>query len=167
MRWLRHIFAPSAHSVFPEASLERIAHAIADGERTHGGQVMFAVESDLALSSLWKGVTPRQRAGHAFALLRTWDTEANNGVLVYLLLADHAIEIVADRGLHGRVEAQQWQRICTHLRTKLGEGEYEAAVLAAIAEVSQLLARHFPGDPERPRGNELPDRPQLIDGAGG
>lgn len=167
MRWLRHFLAPSAHSVFPDASLERIAQAIAEGERTHGGQVMFAVEPELALSALWKGVTPRQRAEHAFALLRTWDTEANNGVLVYLLLADHAIEIVADRGLQGRVDAEQWQRVCALLRTPLRNRQYEAAALSAIAEVSRLLARHFPADPEQRRGNELPDRPQLIDWAGG
>ena len=98
MRWLRHFFAPSAHAAFPEASLDRIAHAIADGERLHSGQVMFAVESDLPLALLWKNTSARARAEHAFALLRTWDTEANNGVLIYLLLADHAIEIVADRG---------------------------------------------------------------------
>jgi len=162
MRWLRHVFSPSAHAVFPEASLERIARAIADGERQHGGQVMFAVESDLSLPMLWRGVDARQRAEHAFAVLRTWDTEANNGVLIYLLLADHAIEIVPDRGLSGRVEAGQWQQVCEHLRVQLGSGDREAAVLAAVAEVSQLLARHFPADPDRPRGNELPDRPQLL-----
>ena len=86
MRWLRHFFAPSAHAAFPEASLDRIAHAIADGERLHGGQVMFAVESDLPLALLWKNTSARARAEHAFALLRTWDTEANNGVLIYLLV---------------------------------------------------------------------------------
>ena len=162
MRWLRHFFAPSAPAAFPEASLDRIAHAIADGEHAHGGQVMFAVESDLALSSLWKGVTSRQRAGHAFALLRTWDTEANNGVLIYLLLADHAIEIVADRGLRARVDAAQWQLICDHLREQLNGNGREEAVLAAVAEVSQLLSVHFPPDPTGRTRNELPDRPQVF-----
>lgn len=163
MRWLRHVFAPSAQAAFPEASLDRIAHAIAEGERHHDGQVMFAVESDLPLSALWKGVSPRQRAEHAFAVLRTWDTEANNGVLVYLLLADHAIEIVADRGLATHVDTAQWQLVCDHLREQLASGDREGAVLAAVAEMSQLLAVHFPPDPQRPRRNELPDRPQLLD----
>ncbi len=162
MRWLRHVFSPSARSVFPEASLDRIARAIADGERGHAGQVMFAVESELPLSMLWDGVSAQQRAEHAFAVLRTWDTEANNGVLIYLLLADHAIEVIPDRGLAGRIDAGQWQQVCEHLRGPLGRGEHEAAVLAAVAEVSQLLARHFPADPGRARGNELPDRPQLL-----
>ncbi|MCD9086007.1 TPM domain-containing protein [Stenotrophomonas sp. SY1] len=162
MRWLRHLFAPTAQAAFPEASLDRIAHAIADGERLHGGQVMFAVESDLPLSAIWKGVSPRQRAEHAFAVLRTWDTQANNGVLIYLLLADHAIEIVVDRGLRAQVETQRWQLVCEHLREQLQHGDREAAVLAAVAEVSQLLAEYFPPDPQRATGNELPDRPQLL-----
>lgn len=162
MRCWRHLFAPSAQAAFPEPSLDRIAHAIADGERLHDGQVMFAVESDLPLSALWQGVSPRQRADHAFAVLRTWDTRANNGVLIYLLLADHAIEIVADRGLREVVDAARWQQVCDHLRQQLQQGDREAAVLAAVAEVSQLLALHFPPDPTRPSGNELPDRPQLL-----
>jgi len=163
MRWLRHFFAPSAHAVFPEASLDRIAHAIADGERLHSGQLMFAVESDLPLALLRRNTTARARAEHAFALLRTWDTEANNGVLIYLLLADHAIEIVADRGVAARVDGAQWQLVCDHLRQQLNEQGPEAAVLAAVAEVSQLLAASFPPDPAGRRDNELPDRPQLLD----
>lgn len=163
MRWLRHLFSPPVHAAFPAASLDRIAQAIAEGERLHDGQVMFAVESDLSLAALWNGVTPRQRAEHAFAVLRTWDTRANNGVLIYLLLADHAIELVADRGLRAVVDTGQWQQVCEHLRGQLRSGDREAAVLAAVAEVSQLLATHFPPDPARRPDNELPDRPQLID----
>ncbi len=162
MRWLRHLFAPSAHAVFPEASLDRIARAIAEGERTHAGQVMFAVESDLPLTALWKGVGARDRAEHAFAVLRTWDTQDNNGVLIYLLLADHAIEIVVDRALQAQVGTARWQLVCEHLRAQLQGGDREAAVLAAVAEVSQLLAGLFPLDPLRAAGNELPDRPQLL-----
>ncbi|MQP77521.1 hypothetical protein CQ393_16700 [Stenotrophomonas sp. MYb238] len=162
MRWLRHLCSPSAHARFPASGLDRIAHAIADGERLHAGQVMFAVESDLPLSALWRGVTPRERAEHAFAVLRTWDTQANNGVLVYLLLADHAIEIVADRGLHGRIAAAQWRRICEDFSRRRREGDLEAAVLAAVAEISALLAQHFPAGPRHPRDNELPDQPHIL-----
>ncbi|MCL7715101.1 TPM domain-containing protein [Stenotrophomonas mori] len=162
MRWLRHLFAGSAHARFSEACLERIADAIADGERTHSGQVMFAVEADLPLAALWRGVTPRERAEQAFALLRTWDTEANNGVLVYLLLADHAIEIVADRGLHAHVDARQWQRLCEDFGRRQRAGELEAAVRATVAEVSRLLAGPYPALPGQARGNELPDRPQVL-----
>ena len=162
MRWLRHVFSPSAHARFPAASLDRIARAIAEGERRHGGQVMFAVEADLPWLALWQGVTPRQRAEHAFAVLRTWDTQANTGVLVYLLLADHAVEIVADRGLHGRIDAAQWRQVCEDFGRRRREGDLEAAVLAAIATLSEMLAEHFPADPDAPRDNELPDRPRLL-----
>ncbi len=162
MRWLRHLCSPSAHARFPASGLDRIAHAIADGERLHAGQVMFAVESDLPLSALWRGVTPRERAEHAFAVLRTWDTQANNGVLVYLLLADHAIEIVADRGLHGRIAAAQWRQVCEDFGRRQRDGDLEAAVLASVDEVSRLLAVHFPADLRHPRDNELPDQPHIL-----
>jgi len=163
MRWLRHFFSPSAQARFPPASLDRIARAIAEGERRHAGQVMFAVESDLPLAALWRGVSPRERAEHAFAVLRTWDTQANNGVLVYLLLADHAIEIVADRGLHGCVDAAQWRRVCEDFARLRRDGDLEAAVLAIVAEVSTLLAAHFPAVAGQARDNELPDRPRLLE----
>lgn len=162
MRWLHHLFSPSAHARFPAASLDRIAGAIAAGERGHAGQVMFAVESDLPLAALWRGVSPRERAEHAFAVLRTWDTRDNNGVLLYLLLADHAVEIVADRGLHGRIDPAQWRQVCEEFGRRRREGDLEAAVLAAIAAISALLATHFPAEPGQARGNELPDRPQLL-----
>ncbi|MGE8213725.1 MULTISPECIES: TPM domain-containing protein [unclassified Stenotrophomonas] len=162
MRWLRHLFAPAAQAAFPPASLDRIAQAIADGEKRHSGQVMFAVESDLSLTLLWQGINARQRAEHAFAVLRTWDTQANNGVLIYLLLADHAIEIVADRGLRAQVDEAQWQLVCEHLRQQLNERGHEAAVLAAVNEVSDLLAARFAPDPAGRSRNELPDRPQLL-----
>lgn len=162
MRWLRHVFSPSAHARFPAASLDRIARAIAEGERRHAAQLMFAVESDLPLAALWRGVSPRGRAEHAFALLRTWDTRDNNGVLLYLLLADHAVEIVADRGLHGRIDAARWRQVCEDFGRRRREGDLEAAVLAAIATLSEMLAEHFPADPDAPRDNELPDRPRLL-----
>jgi len=162
MRWLRHLCSRSARSAFPEPSLERIARAIAEGERLHGGQVMFAVEADLPLPALWRGVGARERAEHAFALLRTWDTQANNGVLVYLLLADHALEIVADRGLQGRVDAAQWRQLCERFAGVRRTDGLEAAVVATVNEVSRLLALHYPPVPGQGIGNELPDRPQLL-----
>ncbi len=160
-RWLRHVFAPSVRRRFPPATLEAITTAIADGERRHGGQVMFAVEADLPVACVWRGVSPRQAAERAFAHLRTWDTAANNGVLIYLLLADHAIEIVADRGLHGRVTPVQWQAICEQLRKDLQGPDPRAALCRAIAAVSTLIAEHFPpldtGD-----ADGLPNTPQLL-----
>ncbi|WMJ67882.1 TPM domain-containing protein [Stenotrophomonas sp. 24(2023)] len=160
-RWLRHLFAPSARRAFPPATLQAITEAIGEGERRHAGQVMFAVESDLPLLALWRGVTARQAAERAFAHLRTWDTAGNNGVLIYLLLADHAVEIVADRGLQGRVSAQQWQQVCAGLCQGLRGPQPEQALRQAIAAVSDLLAGHFPAT-GRSNGDGLPDTPQIL-----
>lgn len=161
-RWWRHVVSPSVRRTFPTVTLQAITAAIAAGEQRHGGQVMFAVEADLPLMALWSGVTPRQAAERAFAQLRTWDTENNNGVLVYLLLADHAIEIVADRGLRPHVPASQWQAICAHLREGLLQGgDPASALVAAINEVSDVLAGHFPPS-TRSDDDALPNAPQIL-----
>lgn len=162
MRWLRHLFAPSSAAQFPEACLERIAAAIAASEARHTGEICFAVEAALPLSAVLVGHRARDRALDVFTRLRVWDTEANNGVLVYLELADHAIEIVADRGLAGRVTNEDWGAICAALSQALRAGDREGGVLRAIDAISALLERHFP----RPEGyvdtNELPDRPHML-----
>ncbi|MGH8037417.1 MAG: TPM domain-containing protein [Stenotrophomonas sp.] len=161
MRALRHLFAPSLRRTFPADSLQAITDAITAGERLHGGQVMFAVEAELPLLALWQGVSARQRADHAFAQLRTWDTEQNNGVLVYLLLADHAIELVADRGLREKVGEAQWQAVCAHMQEQLRGGALQDAVLLAIAEVSEILAGHYPPG-SGSKDDALPNTPQLL-----
>jgi len=160
-RALRHLFAQSARSLFPAPVLERIAGAIAAGEASHDGQVCFAVESALPVAAVLAGQDARQRAEHAFARLRVWDTAANNGVLVYLLLADHRIEIVADRGVAARVDGAQWSEICARMERRLREGEAEKAAVEAVTAVSALLAAHFPGGGGE-RRNELPDLPSIL-----
>ncbi len=160
-RTWRHVFSPSVRRAFPQATLQAITDAIAQGEQRHGGQVMFAVEADLPLAALWQGVTPRQAAERAFAHLRTWDTANNNGVLIYLLLADHAIEIVADRGLRPHVADERWQAICTHLRDGLRGAEPAMALRAAIGEVSDLLAAHFPPS-SGAEDDGLSNTPQIL-----
>jgi uncharacterized membrane protein len=162
-RALRHLFAASARRLYPIDRLHRIAAAIAQGEATHEGQVCFAVESSLPIGAVLAGHDARLRAGEVFARLRVWDTEANNGVLVYLLLADHRIEIVADRGVAGRVDEAQWREVCTRMEMRLRECDPEAAALDGVAAVSALLARHFPRRPGDMRRNELPDLPQILD----
>lgn len=161
MRFLRHLFAPSTASRFPPESLARIAAAIAAGEATHTGQVCFAVESRLPWRYLWRGAPVRERAMTVFSRLRVWDTDANNGVLVYLLLADHAIELVADRGL--RVQGDAWGALCQRLAERLRAGESEAAVIEVVDTVSSWLAADFPRGAGEGRGNELPDAPTLLD----
>jgi uncharacterized membrane protein len=161
-RLLRHLFARPAHALYPADSLQRIADRIAQGERTHRGQVCFAVESSLPLAAVIAGHDARARAHEAFARLRVWDTAANNGVLVYLLLADHRIEIVADRGVAARIDDAQWREVCAQMEQRLARGEGEAAALVAIERVSALLATHFPRGEGDLDHNELPDLPTVL-----
>jgi uncharacterized membrane protein len=161
-RLLRHLFAPSASSRFPEDALHRIADAVAAGERRHRGEICFAVEAALPWLAVLRGVQARAQAEAAFARLRVWDTEANNGVLLYLLLADHRIEVVADRGLEGRVTPEQWRGVCVLMEERLRAGEPEAAVVRGIGAVSDLLAQHFPQTGDAPDADELPNRPHLL-----
>ncbi|MBJ7575121.1 TPM domain-containing protein [Luteimonas sp. MC1828] len=162
MRLLRHLFAPEASGVFPAASLQRIADAVAAGEQRHRGEVCFAVEPALPAWRVVRGMTARERALDVFAQLRVWDTQANNGVLVYLLLADHRIEIVADRGFDGLVGDAQWRDACRLMEERLAAGEPEAAAMAGVGAVTGLLVHHFPrmtGDVDE---NELRDLPRLL-----
>ena len=160
-RLLRHLFAPSSAHLFPPGTLQRIAAAVAEGEARHTGEVCFAVESALPLRAVFAGVSPRAEAEAAFARLRVWDTAANNGVLVYLLLADHRIEIVADRGLAGRVSADQWRGVCQAMEERMRAGDAEGAAVQGVAAASALLAAHFPRMPGDAAANELPDLPHL------
>ena len=162
-RALRHLFVGSARRLYPVDRLHRIAEAIAEGEATHQGQVCFAVESSLPLGAVLSGHDARVRALDVFARLRVWDTESNNGVLLYLLLADHRIEIVADRGVAAQVDDAQWREVCARMETRLREGEPEGAALDGVAAVSALLAQHFPRTQGNARRNELPDLPQILD----
>lgn len=161
-RWLRHVLAPSVERRFPAATLAAIAAAIARGEARHTGQVCFAVESRLPWRALWRGDDARTRAESVFSRLRVWDTAANNGVLVYLLLAEHAIEIVADRGLNRRVSAAQWQAIVDGLRQSLRDGRFEEGLVEAIRAVEALLAEHFPPEAGAVPRNELPDAVVVL-----
>lgn len=163
MRLLRHLFARSARHLFPEDSLQRIADAIAAGELRHRGEILFAVESELSPGMVLRGVQARARAEVAFARLRAWDTEANNGVLIYLLLADHRIEIVADRGLNGLVSAEQWRGVCLLMEERMQAGEPEQAVVRGIGAVSDLLAEHFPQIDGVADRDELPNLPSILD----
>lgn len=161
-RALRHLFARSAHTLYPQDCLQQIAAAIAAGEATHRGQVCFAVESALPVGRVLSGHDARSRALEVFAYLRVWDTAANNGVLIYLLLADRRIEVFADRGLKPWVSAEQWRGVCQLMEERLRSGEPEAAVSQGVAAVSALLAEHFPRTGDGDATNELPDMPQIL-----
>jgi uncharacterized membrane protein len=146
---------------FPQPVLDAIRQAIVRGEQRHTGQVCFAIEAALPFGELWAGRAPRERAQQAFAHLRVWDTAANSGVLINVLLADHAIEVVADRGIAARVQQDEWQALCEHLRERFAAGDYERGAIDAVAAASAILAREFPSDGS-PRDNELSDAPVIL-----
>jgi uncharacterized membrane protein len=162
-RTLKHLCFPPwrLRRALPPSSLKAIAQAIRDSERTHGGEIRFAVEAALDWRRLRHKVSPRERALEVFSELRAWDTEANNGVLIYLLLADRDVEIVADRGIDRRVGHDTWESICREMEAAFHAGDFEAGALAGIQAVGGHLARHF-GGPDI-HGDELPDRPAIID----
>ncbi len=162
-RVLRHQFARSAHGLYPQDTLQRITQAIANAESKHRGEICFAVESSLPLRAVLASVDAQQRALDVFAQLRVWNTRANNGVLLYLLLADHRIEIVADIGLDAFVSTEQWRGVCQLIEEGLKAGEPEAAVLSGIDAVSAFLAQHFPRIEGEHDQDELPNEPHLFD----
>ena len=146
--------------VFPQAVLDRIERAIKAGETTHTGQLRFVVEGALDGAPLFRDQSARARALDVFAHLRIWDTEHNNGVLIYLLLADRKVEIIADRGIDARVGETGWQNICRDLEAEFRRGQFEAGAIKGIEAVSRELAKYFP--PQASHRNELPDAPVVM-----
>lgn len=161
-RILRHLLATprSAARAFPESVLGAIETAVKESERTHTGEIRFAVEPALDTGALLRGQSARERALEVFSALRVWDTAQNNGVLIYLLLADRDVEIVADRDIHARAGPEAWEAICQHMEAAFREGRMEQGALEGIREAGAVLARHFPSG--GPDANELPDRPVML-----
>jgi uncharacterized membrane protein len=145
---------------FSRDALANIEKAIKVSEKVHTGQICFAVEGALDGRPLFKDQPARGRAIDVFSQLRVWDTENNSGVLIYLLLADRDVEIVADRGINAKVEQAEWETICRAMETEFRSGNFEAGMLTGITAVTELLARYFPAS--GPHQNELPDEPVLI-----
>ena len=149
-----------AKQVFPKGVLDRIEQAIKRGEASHSGQVRFVVEGALDGGPLFRNQPARERALDVFSQLRIWDTAHNNGVLVYLLLADRDVEIVADRGIDAKVGDAGWEKICRDMEAEFRTGHFQRGVINGIAAVSQQLTTHFP---KHGAGrNELPDAPVVI-----
>jgi len=161
-RIARHMMATqwSVKRAFPADAMIAIGEAIKASEATHHGEIRFAVEGALHIDPLFRGQTARERAIDVFSRLRIWDTERNNGVLIYLLLADRDVEIVADRGIDAKVGPEEWERICGNMESAFRQGDFEAGVVGGIREVTRHLAEHFPpiGDDR----NELPDKPVVL-----
>ena len=163
-RWWRHLLATrrALRRAFSPTVLTAIEAAISESELTHRGEIRFAIESSLDPHEIWAGKTPRERALQLFAALGVWDTTENNGVLIYLLLADRDVEIVADRGYNLRVTSDQWTEVCHAMERHCAAGDYGAASVRGVREVGQLIAAHFPPLPGGRDEDELPNRPALL-----
>ena len=150
-----------AHRALKPDAVSRIEARVKASERTHSGEIRVCVEAGLPLSYLWQRLSARDRAVTLFGKLRVWDTEQNNGVLIYLLLAEHAIEIVADRGLNAHMSTTHWQALVAQMRQAFRAGQFEQGLADAVDAVDAVLRRHFPLSEGQRNPNELPDRPLI------
>lgn len=146
---------------FPRSLLDEMTDAIADGERAHRGEVCFAIESRLAPTAVLEGLDADKRAHQVFAQLRVWDTEHNSGVLFYVLMAEHRVVILADRGIAAAVPQNEWDAVRDHMLASFAQGAWRQGSLDGISEAHALLMRHFPGN-DKANPDELPDRPVLL-----
>ena len=162
LRILKNLVTPDwlARRAFAAAVLKRIEAVIGQSEAAHRGEIRFALEGALPLLPLLKGATARTRAVQVFSDLRVWDTEENTGVLLYLQLVDHDIEILADRVINACVQPHEWEAICLRMEAAFREGRFEAGVIAGLNDITALLTRHFPARAQNP--DELPDKPVLL-----
>ena len=161
-RIVRHLLATDGQvgRSFDRSTLNKIEAAIQASEAEHVGEIRFAVEGGLDGARLFKGQSARERAIELFSQLRVWDTQQNTGVLIYLLLADRAVEIVADRGIHAKVDSQEWSKVCHQMEAAFRQSNFEAGVVSGVQAVTRHLLQHFPADNHD--SNELPNKPVVL-----
>lgn len=161
-RVFRHLLRPAwfVRRVFSPDDLAAIGGAVAACEKSHRGELRFVVEGPLPVSALWHDQSPRARAVELFSRQRVWDTAENSGILIYVQLVDRRVEILADRGIAGRVEQAEWDRICRAMEASFAQGAWRRGVLEAIDRATRLLSLHFPARRDNP--NELDDRPRIL-----
>jgi uncharacterized membrane protein len=162
MNVLRHLLLPHAalRRRFPQDTLDAIERAVAESERRHSAEIRVAIEVALDFGALRRIKAPRDRAMEVFAELAVWDTAQRTGVLVYVLLAERNVEIVADRGLDGRVSEAEWRGVCEAIEQAFGGGRWRDGALSGVARITDLLAREFPATGPNP--NEQPNRPAIL-----
>jgi len=161
-RFFRHVLMSPliARRAFPRAVLDAVEAAVAAGERTHRGQLRFVVEAELTTPQLWAGLSSRQRALEVFSGMRVWDTGENNGVLVYVQLADHKVEIIADRGIQRHVGDERWRAICREMEHHFKRDDFQQGSVVAVEKISAELAFYFPV--EGVQSNEQSDKPVMM-----
>lgn len=161
-RWFKHVFMPPWRwrLSFPADVINAIENAVKQSESQHRGELRFAIENALAPGWVWHGMSARYRATQVFSNLKVWDTEENSGVLIYILLADKEVHIVADRGIHKCVPQSEWDRIALLMKTEFSEGHFKEGAVKGIQAITALLAYYFP--PGTTNENELTNRPVII-----
>lgn len=161
-RYFKHMKFGQWHTkrAFPNALLNTIEQMINTGETQHGGELRFVVEGSLNFAALREQQTPQQRALEVFSFMRIWDTQERNGVLIYLLLADQAVEILADRGVDAHVGAEGWSAICQQMESYLRTADYKNGVIVGIEAVNHLLSTYYPRS--QAQVNELPNTPVIL-----
>jgi len=161
-RWLTHAFTPSWRQrvLFAKTTLKTIETAIQQSETKHDGELRFTIENTLTSQQIWHGISSHQRALELFAKLHVWDTEHNSGVLIYLLLAERTVHIIADRGINKRVTQTEWDEIARAMQNEFRLGNFQQGSLLGIERVTALLASHFPATGDKI--NELPDAPVIV-----
>lgn len=162
-RLFQHLFYSPwrLRQCFPRPVLDAIEHEIIVAENHHRGEIRFVIEANLDLLQLWRGTSARTRALELFSQLHVWDTEENSGVLVYLLLAERRVEIVADRGITAKVSPASWERVCQGMSEAFQRGQFETGALQGIRDIDAQLTAHFPTTGARP--NELPNQPLVLE----
>lgn len=164
-RTLRHLTTTrrAGRKAFPVDTLKAIQSAIAEGETQHRAEVRLIVEPALDLYAAATGMTSRQRARELFTLYGIWDTEENCGVLIYINLADHQVEIIADRGITRDVPKEVWHTVCRTMTDGFAQQMYHDSAIAGLKQLNALLREHFPERTEEvEQQNQLPNRPILL-----
>jgi uncharacterized membrane protein len=161
-RLLRHksMTAAKGRRMFPPETLLQIGAAISEGEQRHRGELRLIVENAMPSDAIWSDLSNRERARELFAEYAIWDTEDNCGVLIYVNLAEHKVDIVVDRNIGRQIDAATWQQVCKTMTGAFARAQFEAGTLEAVAQVNHLLATHFPANGARL--NELPDHPIVL-----
>lgn len=162
MRFFKHLFTTkaSARRLFPKDAIDAITDAIEQSEKKHRAEVVFVIEASLDPIEVLQGKTGKERCIEIFAQHRVWDTEENNGVLIYLLLADHDIEILADRGVYRVAGDSYWEKLCQQIESHFRSGQFTEGVVEGIQTLTELLVKHYPKDGADP--DELTNRPAII-----
>jgi uncharacterized membrane protein len=147
---------------FPPATLAAIQNAIAEGEQQHRAEIRVVIEPALAAAAVLRGVPARERAKELFSHYQIWDTEENCGILVYVNIADHKVEIVADRTVARLLSAKEWQSVCATMTRGFAHGEFHHSALTALRQLNGLLQERFPNKDDGAQANQLPDRPIVL-----